>query len=131
MGHFLRLGKLNFKSIAVKTFTNQSKKYSVRSNNGVVLPCSTCNVNATMQAQGEAPPDMQCKDRFLVQSVVARPGATPKDFNKEAGNHVEDCQLRFVYVSPPKPSSPVPEESRKGLHLGLLNPKMDILKVLN
>ena len=37
----------------------------------------------TMQAQKEAPPDMQCKDRFLVQSVVAWPGATPKDINPE------------------------------------------------
>lgn len=35
-------------------------------------------------------------------------------FNKEAGNHVEDCKLRVVYVSPPKPPSPVPEESEEG-----------------
>ncbi|KAG5533692.1 hypothetical protein RHGRI_027766 [Rhododendron griersonianum] len=105
--------------IAFKVKTTNPKKYSVRPNNGVVLPRSTCNVIVTMQAQREAPPDMQCKDRFLIQSVVARPGVTPKDinpemFNKEAGNHVEDCKLRVVYVSPPKPPSPVPEESEEG-----------------
>lgn len=105
--------------IAFKVKTTNPKKYSVRPNNGVVLPRSTSNVVVTMQAQKEAPPDMQCKDRFLVQSVVARPGATPKDinpemFNKETGNQVEDCKLRVVYVSPPKPPSPVPEESEEG-----------------
>ncbi|KAL6977619.1 Vesicle-associated protein 1-2 [Sarracenia purpurea var. burkii] len=104
--------------VAFKVKTTNPKKYSVRPNNGVVLPRSTGNVIVTMQAQREEPPDMQCKDRFLVQSVVARPGATPKDispelFNKEAGNHVEECKLRVVYVSPPKPPSPVPEESEE------------------
>lgn len=37
----------------------------------------------TMQAQKDAPPDMQCKDKFLLQSVVASPGATPKDITPE------------------------------------------------
>ncbi|XWS45891.1 hypothetical protein CRYUN_Cryun14cG0018000 [Craigia yunnanensis] len=73
----------------------------------------------TMQAQKEAPSDMQCKDKFLLQSVVASPGATPKDitpemFNKESGHHVEDCKLRVVYVAPPRPPSPVREGSEEG-----------------
>ena len=29
-----------------------------------------------MQAQKEAPPDMQCKDKFLVQSVAVPTGTT-------------------------------------------------------
>lgn len=37
----------------------------------------------TMQALKDAPPDMQCKDKFLLQSVVASPGATPKDITPE------------------------------------------------
>jgi len=36
-----------------------------------------------MQGQKEAPPDMQCKDKFLLQSVVASPGATAKDITPE------------------------------------------------
>ena len=37
----------------------------------------------TMQAQKEAPPDMQCKDKFLIQAVVAPDGATYKDITPE------------------------------------------------
>jgi len=37
----------------------------------------------TMQSQKEAPLDMQCKDKFLLQSVVASPGATTKDITPE------------------------------------------------
>ena len=32
-----------------------------------------------MQAQKEAPADLVCRDKFLLQSTVASPGATPKD----------------------------------------------------
>ena len=38
-----------------------------------------CTAAVTMQAQRETPPDMQCKDKFLVQSVVAPAGITVKD----------------------------------------------------
>ncbi|PON47306.1 Vesicle-associated membrane-protein-associated protein [Parasponia andersonii] len=73
----------------------------------------------TMQAQKESPLDMQCKDKFLLQSVVASAGATAKDvtpemFNKESGHHVEECKLRVVYVAPPRPPSPVREGSEEG-----------------
>ncbi|KAF6151552.1 hypothetical protein GIB67_007932 [Kingdonia uniflora] len=37
-----------------------------------------------------------------------------KEFNKESGNIVEECKLKVVYVSPPQPTSPVPEESEEG-----------------
>ena len=39
--------------------------------------------SVTMQAQKEAPPDMQCKDKFLLQSVKAYDGATAKDISAE------------------------------------------------
>ncbi|KAL8142218.1 hypothetical protein V2J09_015250 [Rumex salicifolius] len=72
----------------------------------------------TMQAQKEAPADMQCKDKFLVQSVIAPEGATTKDlaaemFNKEEGKVVEEFKLRVIYI-PANPPSPVPEESEEG-----------------
>jgi len=42
----------------------------------------------TMQAQKEAPPDMQCKDKFLIQSVVATARAAAKDItSKMVTNH--------------------------------------------
>lgn len=40
-------------------------------------------VVVTMQAQKDAPTEMQCKDKFLLQSVIAPPGATPKDITAE------------------------------------------------
>ncbi|CAN4075989.1 unnamed protein product [Withania somnifera] len=73
----------------------------------------------TMQAQKEAPADMQCKDKFLLQSVVASAVSSPKDitqemFNKEPGRVVEECKLRVVYLPPPQPPSPVAEGFEEG-----------------
>lgn len=104
--------------VAFKVKTTNPKKYCVRPNTGVVLPGATCNVTVTMQAQKEAPPDMQCKDKFLLQSVVAPTAATAKDittemFNKVDGKVVEEFKLRVVYI-PANPPSPVPEGSEEG-----------------
>ncbi|KAK7390189.1 hypothetical protein VNO78_25488 [Psophocarpus tetragonolobus] len=112
----LQLSNKTDNYVAFKVKTTNPKKYCVRPNTGVVMPRSTCDIIVTMQAQKEAPPDMQCKDKFLLQSVVANPGATAKDitpemFNKESGHEVEECKLRVVYVAPPQPPSPVREGS--------------------
>ncbi|KAM0002264.1 putative major sperm protein (MSP) [Helianthus debilis subsp. tardiflorus] len=95
--------------VGYKVKTTNPKKYCVRPNTGVVLPRSTCEIIVTMQAQKEAPPDMQCRDKFLLQSVIAKEGATPKDitpemFTKDSGNKVEECKLKVVYL-PPIPST--------------------------
>ncbi|OIV94063.1 hypothetical protein TanjilG_05443 [Lupinus angustifolius] len=115
----LQLSNKTDSYVAFKVKTTNPKKYCVRPNTGIVMPRSTCDVMVTMQAQKEAPPDMQCKDKFLLQSVKTNDGASPKDisadmFNKEAGHVVEECKLRVVYVSPPQPPSPVPEGSEEG-----------------
>ncbi|KAF5194404.1 Vesicle-associated protein 1-1 [Thalictrum thalictroides] len=104
--------------VAFKVKTTNPKKYCVRPNTGVVLPGATCDVTVTMQAQKEMPADMQCKDKFLLQSVTVPNGTTTKDitsemFNKEAGKVVEEFKLRVVYI-PANPPSPVPEESEEG-----------------
>ncbi|KAG8391617.1 hypothetical protein BUALT_Bualt01G0206000 [Buddleja alternifolia] len=105
--------------VAFKVKTTNPKKYCVRPNTGVVVPHSTCDVIVTMQAQKEAPPDMVCRDKFLLQSVVVTPGITAKDitaemFNRESGNQVDECKLRVAYVPPPQPPSPVREGSEEG-----------------
>ncbi|EPS74459.1 vesicle-associated protein 1-1, partial [Genlisea aurea] len=105
--------------VAFKVKTTNPKKYCVRPNTGVVIPHSTCDVVVTMQAQKEAPPDLQCKDKFLLQCVVASPGSTAKDittemFSKESGKHVDECKLKVLYVQPPQPPSPVHEGSEEG-----------------
>ncbi|XP_041009125.1 vesicle-associated protein 1-3-like isoform X2 [Juglans microcarpa x Juglans regia] len=95
--------------------TTNPKKYCVCPNVGVLLPRTARNVTVTMQAPKEAPPDLQWKDKFLLQSVVALDGATTKDItqetlNKEDGKVVEEFKLRVIYI-PANPPSPVPEES--------------------
>jgi len=104
--------------VAFKVKTTNPKQYCVRPNIGVVLPGSTCDVTVTMQAQKASPPDMQCKDKFLVQSVVAENGATAQEinaamFNKEPGKVVDEFKLRVVYVPTTTPN-PIPEESELG-----------------
>ncbi|VAI75868.1 unnamed protein product [Triticum turgidum subsp. durum] len=104
--------------VAFKVKTTNPKQYCVRPNIGVVLPGSTCDVTVTMQAQREAPPDLQCKDKFLVQSVAAENGAETQDisaamFNKEPGKVVDECKLRVIYVPTSSPS-PFSEESEQG-----------------
>ncbi|EEF50337.1 vesicle-associated protein 1-3 [Ricinus communis] len=105
--------------VAFKVKTTNPKKYCVRPNTGIILPGTACNVTVTMQAQKEAPPDMQCKDKFLLQSVAAPDGVTTKDitadtFTKEDGKVIEEFKLRVVYI-PANPPSPVPEEPEEGL----------------
>ncbi|XP_057816163.2 vesicle-associated protein 2-1 [Cryptomeria japonica] len=91
--------------VAFKVKTTSPKKYLVRPNTGIILPRSSIDIALTMQAQPEAPPYMQCKDKFLLLSVVV-PAATelkditPDVFNKHRGNAVEECKLRVVYVPP-------------------------------
>ncbi|KAH9733179.1 Vesicle-associated protein 1-3 [Citrus sinensis] len=106
------------KFVAFKVKTTNPKKYCVRPNTGIILPRTSCAVTVTMQAQKEAPPDFQCKDKFLLLSVVAPDGATAKDigpdmFTKEDGKVVEEFKLRVVYI-PANPPSPVPEGSEEG-----------------
>lgn len=45
------------------------------------------NLLVTMQAQKEAPHDMQSKDKFLLQAVIAPNGATNKDITADMVTH--------------------------------------------
>ncbi|XP_051136991.1 vesicle-associated protein 1-1-like [Andrographis paniculata] len=115
----LQLSNKTENHVAFKVKTTNPKNYCVRPNTGIVLPRSTCDIVVTMQAQKETPPDMQCKDKFLIQSVVASPGTTGKDvtadmFNKVNGK-VEECRLKVVFFAPHQPPSPVAEGSEEGL----------------
>ncbi|XP_015083552.1 vesicle-associated protein 1-1-like [Solanum pennellii] len=105
--------------VAFKVKTTNPKKYCVRPNTGIVSPRSTSDVIVTMQAQKEAPSDMQCKDKFLLQSVVATPGVAAKDitqemFNKEDGRVVDECKLKVIYLPTAQPPFPVAEGSEEG-----------------
>ncbi|KAL8500340.1 hypothetical protein ACS0TY_020081 [Phlomoides rotata] len=118
--------------IAFKVKTTNPKRYCVRPNAGIVSPHSVCNVTVTMQAQKEPPPDMQCRDKFLVQSVVAPNGAPSRDistelFNREDGKIVDEFRLRVVYI-PANPPSPVPEGDEEGTSPGTSSAEDEIRK---
>lgn len=91
--------------LAFKVKTTSPKRYCVRPNTGVVKPNSECDVMVTMQAQRVAPPDMQCKDKFLIQSTVVPYGTTETDirsdmFARDSGKYLEEKKLRVVLIGP-------------------------------
>ncbi|CAL4967992.1 unnamed protein product [Urochloa decumbens] len=101
----LQLTNKTDKQVAFKVKTTSPKKYCVRPNNGIVAPRSTSDVVVTMQAQRDAPPDMQCKDKFLVQSAIVAKEIMPKEvtgdmFTKDSGNVVDEVKLKVVYITP-------------------------------
>ncbi|KAG8662313.1 vesicle-associated protein 2-1 isoform X2 [Manihot esculenta] len=59
--------------VAFKVKTTSPKKYFVRPNTGVVQPWDSCVIRVTLQAQREYPTDMQCRDKFLLQSTTVPP----------------------------------------------------------
>ncbi|KAJ6996149.1 vesicle-associated protein 1-2-like [Populus alba x Populus x berolinensis] len=67
----------------------------------------------TMQSQKEAPPDMVCKDKFLIQSTVVPVGTTEKDitsstFAKNDNKHIEEVKMRVALISSPESFVPTP-----------------------
>ncbi|CAN4078062.1 unnamed protein product [Withania somnifera] len=89
--------------VAFKVKTTSPKKYFVRPNTGIIHPWDSCLIRVTLQAQKEYPLDMQCKDKFLLQSTIVNSDADelpPDTFNKDSGRNVEECKLRVVYISP-------------------------------
>ncbi|KAG0548959.1 hypothetical protein BDA96_01G212900 [Sorghum bicolor] len=111
----LRLVNRTDRTVAFKVKTTNPRKYCVRPNNGVVPPRSSSTAVVTMQAQKVVPPDLQCKDKFLVQSVVVSDRLSAKDitsqmFVKGGGNVVEEVKLKVAYVMPPEPPSEIAEE---------------------
>ncbi|KAK8542924.1 hypothetical protein V6N13_136527 [Hibiscus sabdariffa] len=92
--------------VAFKVKTTSPKKYCVRPNVGVIMPKSICDFTVTMQAQFEAPPNMICGDKFLIQSTVVPIGTIDADitsatFVKDSGRYIEEHKLKVALVSPP------------------------------
>ncbi|KAM7256332.1 hypothetical protein ACFE04_012073 [Oxalis oulophora] len=96
--------------VAFKVKTTSPKKYCVRPNIGVIKPRSTCDFTVVMQAQRVAPPDLRCKDKFLIQSTIAPFGITEEEitsdmFVKDFNKHIQEKKLKVVLQTPP--SSPI------------------------
>lgn len=96
--------------VAFKVKTTSPKKYCVRPNIGIIKPKSTYDFTVTMQAQKSVPADMQCKDKFLIQSTVVPYGTSEEEitssmFARESHKYIEETKLKVVLTS--APSSPV------------------------
>ncbi|TYI11718.1 hypothetical protein ES332_A09G226600v1 [Gossypium tomentosum] len=68
-------------------------------------PLTEFERTVTLQAQREYPPDMQCKDKFLLQSTIVPPNTDVDDFpadtfNKESSKDIRECKLKVQYISP-------------------------------
>lgn len=115
----LQLTNKTDKQVAFKVKTTSPKKYCVRPNNGMVAPRSKADVVVTMQAQRDAPPDMHCKDKFLVQSAIVAKETMPKEvtgdmFTKDSGNIVDEVKLKVVYTAPSSSQSEGFEDGNLG-----------------
>ncbi|KAK9992371.1 hypothetical protein SO802_027356 [Lithocarpus litseifolius] len=102
----VQLGNNSDQYVAFKVKTTSPKKYCVRPNTGIIKPKMTCDFTVTMQAQRAAPPDMQCKDKFLIQSTVIPFGSTEEDitsdmFAKDSGKYIVEKKLRVILTAPP------------------------------
>ncbi|XP_022946280.1 vesicle-associated protein 2-2-like isoform X3 [Cucurbita moschata] len=91
--------------VAFKVKTTSPKKYCVRPNVGIILPKSTYEFSVIMQAQRAAPPDMLCRDKFLIQSTIVPSGMTEEDitasmFLKDGGKYIEEDKLKVALISP-------------------------------
>ncbi|KAI3828918.1 hypothetical protein L1987_03029 [Smallanthus sonchifolius] len=100
----LKISNTTDKNVAFKVKTTSPKKYFVRPNTGVIQPRGSCIIRVTLQAQLEYPPDMQCRDKFLLQSTPVPPDADSEalpqnTFSKEPGKQLEECKLKVVYIA--------------------------------
>uniref|UniRef100_A0A0E0BDF8 MSP domain-containing protein n=1 Tax=Oryza glumipatula TaxID=40148 RepID=A0A0E0BDF8_9ORYZ len=91
--------------VAFKVKTTSPRKYFVRPNASIVQPWDSCTITITLQAQKEYPPDMQCKDKFLIQSTKVAASTDmdeipPNTFNKEVDKVIEEMKLKVVYTVP-------------------------------
>ncbi|XP_018455761.1 vesicle-associated protein 2-1 isoform X2 [Raphanus sativus] len=94
--------------VAFKVKTTSPKKYFVRPNTGVIQPWDSCIIRVTLQAQREYPPDMQCKDKFLLQSTIVPPHTDvddlPQDtFTKDSSKTLTECKLKVSYIATSTP----------------------------
>ncbi|XP_057810424.1 vesicle-associated protein 1-2-like [Salvia miltiorrhiza] len=116
----IRLSSNSSRHVAFKVMTTSPQKYFVKPNLGILSPGSTCDVEVIMRAPEEIPPNMECRDKFLIKSVVAGPDDTvvrvKKLFNDRA-HAVGDYKLRVVYVLPQHQQSPNFDRTGRGSSL--------------
>eukprot|EP00271_Cylindrocystis_brebissonii_P008566 TRINITY_DN22951_c0_g1_i1.p1 TRINITY_DN22951_c0_g1~~TRINITY_DN22951_c0_g1_i1.p1 ORF type:complete len:601 (-),score=164.04 TRINITY_DN22951_c0_g1_i1:390-2192(-) len=96
---------------AFKVKTNASQRYFVQPPSGLLPPGGSTDVTLTMVAQSERPASEETRDKFLVQAVQMRRGATEADVPlnlKDVGVPVHEARLSVKHVAPPSAPAPAP-----------------------
>ncbi|CAI9275058.1 unnamed protein product [Lactuca saligna] len=114
----VHISNISDEYVAFKVKTTSPKRFCVRPNSGIISPKSECSFTVTMQGLRSHPSEVECKDKFLVQSTVVDSGTKEEDitvdlFSKSSGKYVEEKKLRVVLVS--KQDLPVEEHKDKEL----------------
>ncbi|KAI3501744.1 hypothetical protein L1887_29736 [Cichorium endivia] len=114
----VHLSNISDEYVAFKVKTTSPKRFCVRPNSGIVSPKSECSFTVTMQGLRSHPSEVECKDKFLIQSTVVDSGTKEEEitvdlFSKSSGKYVEEKKLRVVLIS--KEDSPVEEHKNKEL----------------
>ncbi|KAK9084111.1 hypothetical protein Scep_030582 [Stephania cephalantha] len=88
--------------VAFKVKTTSPRRYSVEPSIGAIEPKSISNLTVIMHAPIVLPPNMQSRDKFLIQSIALPMGTTdidPDMFTKDSGRQMEEVKLRVVLIS--------------------------------
>ncbi|KAM5573094.1 vesicle-associated protein 2-1 [Rosa sericea] len=91
--------------VAFKVKTSAPMKFFVRPNMGVIKAQDSCIIRVNLRGQRKYPPNMECKDKFLLQSAIVPPNSDvdelPKyTFTEGIGRTIEECKFRVVYIYP-------------------------------
>ncbi|CAH1429924.1 unnamed protein product [Lactuca virosa] len=114
----VHISNISDEYVAFKVKTTSPKRFCVRPNSGIISPKSECSFTVTMQGLRSHPSEVECKDKFLIQSTAVDSGTKEEDitvdlFSKSSGKYVEEKKLRVVLVS--KQDLPVEEHKDKEL----------------
>lgn len=116
----IRLSNNSTRHVAFKVMTTSPENYSVKPNAGILPPGSARDIEVSMHALEEIPPNMECNDKFLIKSVVASPDDTVERSRKlfnERGQAIEQCKLKVLYVLPSHQQSSILDGSGQGSSL--------------
>ncbi|XP_024995371.1 vesicle-associated protein 2-2-like [Cynara cardunculus var. scolymus] len=112
----VHLSNISDEYVAFKVKTTSPKRFCVRPNSGIISPKSACDFSVTMQGLRSPASEVECKDKFLIQSTVVDAATKEEDvtldlFSKSSGKYVEEKKLRVILIS--KEDSLVEEQKNK------------------
>lgn len=123
--NILKLQNTTNNFVAYKVKTTAPKRYCVRPNLGLISPGDTVEVQVLLNYIKDPPTNLECKDRFQVQSIVlddaSKQKVNLKDlFVNTAQERIikQRLKCRFAPVSKPKATIETPDLEKEALPSG-------------